>query len=68
LSVGIGAIKLSDGLLSVFFLLVGHVGCSLRSSGAVISQLKSNNRANSAEELIEVILGEVIVDVVDSQF
>jgi hypothetical protein len=52
-TVGIGTIKLSNRLLSVFLQLVGHVGRSLGSSGAVISQLKSNDSANSAEELLQ---------------
>lgn len=52
-TVGIGTIKLSNRLLSIFLQLVGHVGRSLGSSSAVISQLKSSNRANSAKEFLK---------------
>jgi hypothetical protein len=54
LTVCIRAIELLDRFLSVLFLFVGHVGSALRSSGAIISQLKATDGPNSLEELLKV--------------
>lgn len=51
-TVGIGAVKLADSLVSIFLAFVGHIGCSLGAACAVVAKLQPRNRANPFEEFL----------------
>ena len=67
LALGVGAVKLADGLARILVGFVGDVGDALGAAGAVVDKVDGDNGADTAEQAVEVVAGQVVVQVLDAE-